>query len=145
MGWNSTTSTGLANAIFTSWMVSFSLIVYNWFCIEWHLSKWRKLLLNPRIFLVVLKSSRWTFGLRQSFTCRLAKTKITKSVWGFCFMGAAPHAIATHLNGWLGMKHRATHHPVDNPSELCARYHERLMDMVIDKTLIDWIASLWGS
>jgi len=53
----------------------------------------------------------------------------------YCCMTIAPHAIATHLNGWLGMKHRATHHPVDNPSELCARYHERIVDMVRQDTI----------
>jgi len=43
---------------------------------------------------------------------------------------SALHAIAEHLHGWLGRKHRAAHHPVDNPRELCARYLRRYGDMV---------------
>ena len=43
---------------------------------------------------------------------------------------SALHAIAEHLHGWLGREHRAAHHPVDNPRELCARYLRRQRDMV---------------
>ena len=43
---------------------------------------------------------------------------------------SALHAIAEHLHGWLGREHRAAHHPVDNPTELCARYRARRKDMV---------------
>jgi hypothetical protein len=43
---------------------------------------------------------------------------------------SALHAIAEHLHGWLGREHRAAHHPVDNPTELCARYRARQRDMV---------------
>ena len=42
----------------------------------------------------------------------------------------APHAIAESLHGLLGREHRAAHHPVDNPTELCARYRARRKDMV---------------
>lgn len=51
--------------------------------------------------------------------------------WLFLFpRPIALHAIAEHLHGWLGRKHRAAHHPVDNPTELCARYRARRKDMV---------------
>ena len=51
--------------------------------------------------------------------------------WLFCCPSSiALHAIAEHLHGWLGRKHRAAHHPVDNPRELCARYLRRQRDMV---------------
>ena len=40
-----------------------------------------------------------------------------------------PHD-SKHLHGWRGRKHRAAHHPVDNPRELCARYLRRQRDMV---------------
>ena len=43
---------------------------------------------------------------------------------------SALHAIAEHLHGWLGRKHRAAHHPVDNPTGLCARYRARQRDKV---------------
>jgi len=51
--------------------------------------------------------------------------------WLFCCPSSiALHAIAEHLYGWLGREHRAAHHPVDNPRELCARYLRRYGDMV---------------
>jgi hypothetical protein len=51
--------------------------------------------------------------------------------WLFCCPSSiALHAIAEHLHGWLGREHRAAHHPVDNPRELCARYLRRYGDMV---------------
>lgn len=40
-----------------------------------------------------------------------------------------PHD-SKHLHGWRGREHRAAHHPVDNPTELCARYRARRKDMV---------------
>ena len=43
---------------------------------------------------------------------------------------SVPLTIAKHLHGWRGRKHRAAHHPVDNPTELCARYRARQRDMV---------------
>ena len=53
------------------------------------------------------------------------------SKWLFCCLFAsALHARAERLHGRLGRKHRASHHPVDNPTELCARYRERRKDMV---------------
>jgi hypothetical protein len=53
------------------------------------------------------------------------------SKWLFCCLFAsALHARAERLHGRLGRKHRAAHHPVDNPTELCARYRERRKDMV---------------
>ena len=48
----------------------------------------------------------------------------------YCLRASALHAIAEHLHGWLGRKHRAAHHPVDNPTELCARYRARQRDKV---------------
>ena len=51
--------------------------------------------------------------------------------WLFCCPSSiALHAIAEHLHGWLGREHRAAHHPVDNPTELCARYRARQRDKV---------------
>ena len=62
-----------------------------------------------------------SMGLRQGFWVK----------WLFyCLRASALHARAEHLHGWLGRKHRATNHPVDNPTELCARYRERRKDMV---------------
>ena len=62
-----------------------------------------------------------SMGLRQGFWVK----------WLFCCPSSiALHAIAEHLHGWLGRKHRAAHHPVDNPTELCARYRARRKDMV---------------
>ena len=62
-----------------------------------------------------------SMGLRQGFWVK----------WLFyCLRAIALHAIAEHLHGWLGRKHRAAHHPVDNPTELCARYRARQRDMV---------------
>jgi hypothetical protein len=62
-----------------------------------------------------------TSGVRQGFWVK----------WLFyCLRAIALHAIAEHLHGWLGRKHRAAHHPVDNPTELCARYRARHGDMV---------------
>ena len=46
------------------------------------------------------------------------------------FTTSVLHAIAEHLHGWLGREHRAAHHPVDNPTELCARYRARQRDKV---------------
>jgi len=45
-------------------------------------------------------------------------------------ISTVPLTIAKHLHGWRGRKHRAAHHPVDNPTELCARYRARRKDMV---------------
>jgi len=60
-------------------------------------------------------------GVRQGFWVK----------WLFCCPSSiALHAIAEHLHGWLGREHRAAHHPVDNPTELCARYRARQRDMV---------------
>jgi hypothetical protein len=62
-----------------------------------------------------------TSGVRQGFWVK----------WLFCCPSSiALHAIAEHLHGWLGREHRAAHHPVDNPTELCARYRARQRDMV---------------
>jgi hypothetical protein len=48
----------------------------------------------------------------------------------YCLRAIALHAIAERLHGRLGREHRAAHHPVDNPRELCARYLRRHGDMV---------------
>jgi hypothetical protein len=62
-----------------------------------------------------------SMGLRQGFWVK----------WLFyCLRAAVPLTIAKHLHGWRGRKHRAAHHPVDNPRELCARYLRRQRDMV---------------
>ena len=55
----------------------------------------------------------------------------SSSKWLFyCLFASALHARAERLHGRLGRKHRAAHHPVDNPTELCARYRARRKDMV---------------
>ena len=60
-------------------------------------------------------------GVRQGFWVK----------WLFCCPSSiALHAIAERLHGRLGREHRAAHHPVDNPRELCARYLRRHGDMV---------------
>ena len=60
-------------------------------------------------------------GVRQGFWVK----------WLFCCPSSiALHARAERLHGRLGRKHRAAHHPVDNPRELCARYLRRYGDMV---------------
>ena len=62
-----------------------------------------------------------SMGLRQGFWVK----------WLFyCLRAAVPLTIAKHLHGWRGREHRAAHHPVDNPRELCARYLRRYGDMV---------------
>ena len=62
-----------------------------------------------------------SMGLRQGFWVK----------WLFyCLRAAAFHARAERLHGRLGRKHRAAHHPVDNPTELYARYRARRKDMV---------------
>ena len=62
-----------------------------------------------------------SMGLRQGFWVK----------WLFyCLRAAVPLKRAKHLHGWRGRKHRAAHHPVDNPTELCARYRARRKDMV---------------
>ena len=45
------------------------------------------------------------------------------------YVTRTPHD-SKHLHGWRGRKHRAAHHPVDNPTGLCARYRARQRDMV---------------
>ena len=60
-------------------------------------------------------------GVRQGFWVK----------WLFCCLFAsALHARAERLHGRLGRKHRAAHHPVDNPTELYARYRARQRDKV---------------
>jgi len=60
-------------------------------------------------------------GVRQGFWVK----------WLFCCPSSiALHAIAERLHGRLGREHRAAHHLVDNPTELCARYRARRKDMV---------------
>ena len=55
----------------------------------------------------------------------------SSSKWLFyCLFASALHARAERLHGRLGREHRAAHHPVDNPRELCARYLRRHGDMV---------------
>ena len=81
---------------------------------------------------VVVESNKLkplTHALALGFIRRVSTEGSCKGL--FCFL----HDIRTpydkkHLHGWRGRKHRATNHPVDNPTELCARYRERRKDMV---------------